>query len=239
MSPGQTVSVGAVICQEQGSFGHIWIQFLLWLTSHKRNNTPSGAGFPNVSIVEMRSCDGEDPPASYFDSPQKKDHLLVSFDKAHKPRSKPTPKQTAAASKPKKPTFAATPSADADVAGAEEEEEDDDDDDDDEDAEGTEEEDGVPASTLKKPYCTTKEGADGLKARWCLERQPYVWVEPKHHRRIVRTRAEITNLQPNVSLCGIKVELEANKSAINTWPDWWPESDEDDPLDPGNSFGAS
>lgn len=212
------------------------VKGFLLVHTHK---SPSDSGFPDFSIVEMRSCDGEDPPASYFASPAKKDLVAspLSIDKAAKGGAKPAPKQAAAAapkSAPKAPAAAA-------ANGEDESDGDNDDDDDGSDdahaAEGTTD-DGVPASTLKKPDCRTKTGAAGLKARWCLEKQPFVWVEPRHHRRIVRARAEITNLQPNVSLCGIKVELEAGKSAINTWPNWWPESDEDDPLDPGNAFGT-
>lgn len=173
----------------------------------------------------MRGCDGEDPPASYYDVPAKQQHTTVV----------PTPANATTAAKPANAIAAAKPKPKAAAAEAEG------------DAEGEEAEaaapemppadDGVAASTLKKPDCATKTGAGGLNARWCIEKAPYVWVEPKHHRRIVRVRAEITNLQSNVSLCGIKIELDSNKSAINTWPDWWPESDEDDPLDPGNSFG--
>lgn len=176
----------------------------------------------------MRGCDGEDPPASYYDVPAKEQHTTVV----------PTPADATTAAKPANAIAAAKPKAEARKAAAAEAEG---------DAEGEEAEaapemppadDGVAASTLKKPDCAAKTGAGGLKARWCIEKAPYVWVEPKHHRRIVRVRAEITNLQSNVSLCGIKIELDSNKSVINTWPDWWPESDEDDPLDPGNSFGG-
>lgn len=219
LAPGQTVSVGAVI--------------------------PRTQGFPGVSIVEMRSCDGEDPPASYFEAPAKQLTTVVSppHDKAAEPAAAdgdtkkpavaaPKPANATAATKPKAAPKAAPKSAAEPEGDAEDEE-----------AEASEtapetEDDGVAASALKKPDCSTKTGAGGLKARWCIEKAPYVWVEPKRNRRIVRVRGEITNLESNVSLCGIKVQLDSNKSAINTWPDWWPESDEDDPLDPGNSFGG-
>lgn len=202
----------------------------------------------------MRGCDGEDPPASYFEAPEKKDVAAqpAPKDKGAKADAAPAPAAAKPASATAKPATAkpAPKAAAATAAGAtapaagagdgdgEGGAADGDADADAGAAEAPPDDDGVQASTLKKPDCTTKTGAGGLKARWCLEKAPYVWVEPKHHRRIVRVRAEITNLQPNVSLCGIKVELESNKSAINTWPDWWPESDEDDPLDPQSSFGA-
>jgi len=262
LSPGQTVSVGAVIPQEKG--------------------------FPEIKIIQMRPCDGESPPLddeeSAMTSESGGDHashneespgnatttattttttkptatpgltttptvptttptvpaapaapatptkaVAVEVDKAitaAKPAAAakaPAPATPAAPAEPKAaadPKAAAGPKAPADEAVEEVEEK---------------EDDEIPSALMGKKKCEVVKGLNGLRARWCVDLSPKVWVEPKRKKRYVRVVGEATNLETNVSLCNMEFWVESNKSAVSTWPDWWPNSGVEQ-LDPGNSF---
>lgn len=97
------------------------------------------------------------------------------------------------------------------------------------------ENDEIPSSLTGKKKCEVVKGLRGLQARWCVDLSPKVWVEPKRKKRYVRVVGEATNLESNVSLCNMEFWVESNKSAVSTWPDWWPNSGVEQ-LDPGNSF---
>jgi len=107
----------------------------------------------------------------------------------------------------------------------------------DEAVEGEEEneQEEIPSALKGKKKCEVVKGVNGLQARWCVDLSPKVWVEPRRKKRYVRVAGEVTNIMSNVSLCNIEIWLQSNKSAVSTWPEWWPNSS-DEQLDPGNSF---
>lgn len=229
LSPGQFVSVGGVVPKEQG--------------------------FPTIKITQMRSCDGEDPPPSYFneianfEGKQQQQNVhgpivrAIAVPFPSKAAAAPTkaaaavaptttkPSSSSSSSNDKTPSkgttsgAAASPASEAAPA--------------DTDSDNGSDDDAAESSIKGKKDCSIVTGTTGLKARWCVDLKPYVWVEPRRKRRFVRVQGEVTNLQPNVSLCGIVVQLESNKSAVSTWPEWFPDSGDDAPLDPGQSFCKS
>jgi hypothetical protein len=101
-----------------------------------------------------------------------------------------------------------------------------------EDEEGDEE---VPSNLKGKKKCEVQTSSQGHRVRWCVDLSPKVWRERKRKRRYVRVVGEIANLERDVSICNIQLWLEANKSAVSTWPEWWPNS-KDEALDPGNTY---
>ena len=248
LSPGQTVSVGAVV--------------------------PQAKGFPVIKITQMRPCDGESPPLDDEESPMTNetggDHASSNEDPpgnattttTRKPTATPgltttpTPPAPATPAKavvaeggykaitaakpaaaapapapatpapPAEPKPAADPKADPKAAAPA--------DDAVEEVEGKED-DEIPSALTGKKKCEVVKGLHGLQARWCVDLSPKVWVEPKRKKRYVRVVGEATNLESNVSLCNMEFWVESNKSAVSTWPDWWPNSGVEQ-LDPGNSF---
>ena len=246
LSPGQTVSVGAVI--------------------------PQAKGFPQIKIIQMRSCDGESPLSDEEDDIDMTDEvggdlvsnnidlernattatttttstvlttptdpaapvipakrILVEVNKANQEPAVAVAAPltsaalaTAADSTAVAPAPVPAPKAEAPGDEAIEEEEE-------------KEDEEIPSALKGKKKCEVLKGVGGVQARWCVDMSPKVWVEPKRKKRYVRVAGEVTNVMSNISLCNIEFWLQSNKSAVSTWPEWWPNSG-DEQLDPGNSF---
>ncbi len=220
LSPGQAVCVGVVV--------------------------PQPKGFPLIQVTQMRPCDGESPPLDDEETAVMNETggtgvpvvaeaeevpvaVPIAAPAAKAAAASAAGEDDAAPAKPKKTKAKGGAATAAPAAVGEDDEEP-------QEVETPPDDDEIPSALTGKKKCEIKTGENGLKVRWCVELKPYVWVEPRHKKRYVRVQGEVTNLEKDTSLCHMKFWVESNNTVRSTWPEWWPNSGLDAPLDPGNSF---